>query len=771
MLQDFRYAFRGLRRSPAFTCAAVLSLALGIGFNSAVFRLVRIELFPDPGVREPGSLIELGTTNLQGDHENEGFSPASFRRVASAASLEGAAVRQFARFSLGAPGDSSSYVVADRVSVNYFGLLGVKPMLGRDFLPGDGHAIILPYPFWKNRLAGDRSIAGKTLLLTGEPVTVIGVLPENWQGGSRRIYLPLDLRAVTTKDLAIVARLKRGVSPAAAQAELRARANGDPDIRPGWSITAGPAVRTLHQRLDNEKNRLLVAMFAAVGLVLLIACVNVANLLLARGAARRKEIAMRRAIGAGRARIARQSLAECLALAAIASVVAALFYTFAGDAMVHFWEIEPQSSADLATIAFIPAAALVCVLVFGIVPAWRLSASGDFIGLTTRTLPPSAMGLRNLLVVSEIALSLVLLTGAGLAFRSLLNFSKLSPGFDTHHVLAVRYQFIEKKYADDRLKAEFNRRTAEEVATIPGVAAAAWSGGAPLYITPDSVHLRQDGNPAVLYHLVTRDYIRALGLHLLAGGDFAAGDSGKVIINEPLAQRFFGDRNPVGQYIAFETDPPGVGHEIIGVAPPVAGEYLRDMAHPDPEAIVYNDLGGSWLIVRAAIDPSSVLQALRRTIAAIDPVTPVANVQILDDVLQQQLAPQQSLAGILVIFAVAAMVLAVIGVYGVMSYVVTERSRDLGIRMALGARAEDILRLILSRGARLAAGGIAVGAAASIVLGRFFAGVLFGVPPVDFVSMAAASLLLGTIALAAAAIPAHRATRLDPVSTIRAESL
>jgi putative ABC transport system permease protein len=356
-----------------------------------------------------------------------------------------------------------------------------------------------------------------------------------------------------------------------------------------------------------------------------------------------------------------------------------------------------------------------------------------------------------------------------MSFRSLLNFSKLGPGFDTHHVLAVRYQFVEKKYADDRLKAAFNTGTAAETSAIPGVIAAAWSEGAPLYNTPDTVHLRQQDNPPVFYRRVTRDYFRAVGLPLLAGRDFATGDAGRIIINEPLARRFFAGRDPIGQYLSFDSDRPGVGREIIGVVPAIAGEDLRGMAHPDPEAVEYNDVGGTWLIVRTAADPAGVLPALRKTVAAIDPATPVANVQILDQTLQHLRTPQASLAGILATFAAAAMALALVGVYGVMSYLVTQRSRDVGIRMALGARAADILRLVMGRGVALAAGGIAAGILASLALGRALAGVLFGVSATDFVTLAASSVTLVAVALAAAAIPARRASRLDPMTTLRSE--
>jgi hypothetical protein len=273
----------------------------------------------------------------------------------------------------------------------------------------------------------------------------------------------------------------------------------------------------------------------------------------------------------------------------------------------------------------------------------------------------------------------------------------------------------------------------------------------------------------VLYRRVTSGYFRAVGLHFLAGRDFAAGDAGKVVINQPMALRFFAGRDPIGQHIAFEDDRPGEAHEIIGVVPPIAGDDLRGMAHPDPEAVEYNDLSGTWLIVRTAGDPASVLPALRKVVAAIDPSTPVANVQVMDDTLQRLRRPRQSLAGILAIFAAAAMLLAIIGVYGVMSYLVTQRSRDVGIRIALGAGAADILRLVLGRGVALAAGGIAAGAAASLALGRLLAGVLFGVSSNDFVTLGGASIVLAAVALAAAAIPARRATRLDPMTTLRSE--
>jgi predicted permease len=769
MLHDLRYAARGLWRSPAFTAAAVLSLALGIGFNSAVFRLVRAELFPDAGVRDPGSLIDLARTGPHGESENQDFTPDAFRRFSAVSSFEGIAAREFGRFSLARPGETAAYVVADRVTTNYFGLLGVKPVLGRDFLPGDEHVILLPYPFWKDRLGGDSAIMGKTVLLTGEPVTVIGVLPENWTGGNRRIYLPLDLQTVATRDLAIVGRLKPGVGLSALRAELRPLAARDAEARPGWTLTAGPAVRSLHQRLNDDKNRLLAAMFAAVGCVLLLACVNVANLLLARAAQRGREIAMRRALGAGRGRIARQSLAESLLLAATAGLLAAALYAFTGDVAAKLWNVGPQPPGDFAVALFIPAAALVSLALFGLTPAWQMSASDNLGALAARGATPGGMRLRNLLVVSEVALSLMLVAGAGLAFRSLRNFIRLPAGFDTRHVLAVRYQFVEKKYADPGLRADFNRRTAQQAEAIPGVIAAAWAAGAPLYNTPDRVRLRMEGEPPVLYLTATRDYFRALGVPLLAGRDFAAGDAGKVIVNQALARRFFPGGDPIGQRIAFASDRPGQAHEIIGVMPPIAGEDLRDMANPDPQAVECNDLAGTWLIVRTTADPASVLPALRKAITAIDPVTPVANVQILDQVFETLRAPQRALAGILAIFAAAAMVLALVGVYGVMSYLVTQRSRDVGIRMALGARAADILRLVLGHGMALAAGGIAAGTAISLAVGRVLAGVLFAVPKTDWVTLAFAAVALAGVALAAGAVPARRAARLDPMTTLRGD--
>jgi putative ABC transport system permease protein len=784
MLGDLRYALRGLRRSPGFAAAAICSLALGIGLNSAVFIVVRASLFPDPGFRDPAEVVQFPASASNGDHGAH-YSWAEVRAYRDGATaFQDLAVRRFARFSLAVPGESASYVVADLVTPNYFRLLGVRPMLGRDFQSGDDAAILIPYTLWRSQFGGDPQVIGKTALLTGRPVTIIGVLPENWRGGFRRIFVPLGAEVLArTTDLEVIARLRRGVSMEAAKAQVAAISRRleeqFPNTNRGWTASLVPEGPVFRERLQEERGRLLAMLFAAVGFVLLIACVNIAALLLARAAVRRKELALRRALGATRGRIVRQWLIESLLLAFFAGVAGLLLAHDGGLVIARLWKIELPANAEAGLAAFVSIATLLSSLLFGVIPAWQAAASDALALHTGRNVHPGAMRLRSALIVGEISLALPLLVGAGLAVRSFAALSRIDPGFDPHHLLAMRIQFVDPKFKDDRRKAAYFREVIDRVSGQPGVRAAAWVDHAPAINSGSRVHLRLEGDPPfsngshlpiVNLHEGTSGFLSAMGLSIRRGRDFSPQDSNKVLVNEAFARRFFPGRDPIGKRIATDAENQD-WHEIIGVAPSIIEDDIRSMVQPEPEVIAMEAVpsSGPWLLVRTAGDPGLVVSGLRHALASVDRDTPEANLQMLDQVLPDTIAPQRSLAGILAGFACLALVLAVVGIYGVMSYFVVQRSRDVGIRVALGAQPRDILNLVLGRSLRLAAAGVAIGCAISFALERVLAGLFFGVSASDPLNFAGAGLLLTLVAILAAAIPARRAIRLDPIDTLRSE--
>jgi predicted permease len=782
MLGDLRYALRGLRRSPGFAAAAIGSLALGIGLNSAVFIVVRASLFPDPGFRDASAVVVLPATD--GDHGPH-FSWAEFQAYRDGTTaFQDMAVRRFARFSLAAPGETARYVVSDLVTRNYFRLLGVRPILGRDFQAGDDAAILIPYTLWQSQFGSDPQVIGKIALLTGRPVTIIGVLPGNWRGGFRRIYVPLSDEAIArTPDFEIVGRLRPGVSIEAAKAQVttisRRLQEQFPYANRGWMASVVPEMPVLGERLQDERSRLLALLFAAVGFVLLIACVNIAALLLARAAVRRKELALRRALGATRGRIVRQWLIESLVLASIAGVAGLLLAHDGGPFIARLWNIElpPQAENDLG--GFVTIATLLCSLLFGVIPAWQAAASDELALHTGRNVNPGAMRLRSALIVGEISLALPLLVGAGLAVRSFAALSRIDPGFDPHHLLAMRVQFVDPKFADDRRKAAYFREVIDRVSTQPGIRAAAWVDHCPVINTSQRNHLRLEGEPPfssdshqplVNVHEVTSGFFRARGLSIRKGRDFLPEDSHKVVVNEPFVHRFFPGRDPIGKWISIDAESKD-WREIIGVAPSIIEDDIRSMVRPEPEVVAIEAVpsSGPWLLVRTAGDPGLVVNGLRSAIASVDRDTPEANLQMLDQVLPDTIAPQRSLAGILAGFAGLAIVLAVVGIYGVMSYFVAQRSRDVGIRLALGAQPRDILKLVMGRSVRLAVAGVAIGSAIAAGLEHMLAGLFFGVSASEPANLAAAGLILTLVAILASAIPARRALRLDPIDTLRSE--
>jgi putative ABC transport system permease protein len=791
VFQDLRYALRGLRRSPGFTAAAVLSLALGIGFNAAVYSVIRADVAPDPSVCDPGTVVHLESADPKGSRDEE-ISLAEFLTYRDrAASFESLAALRFTRYSLTPPGGVPQYVVSEHVTLNYFPMLGIRPLIGRVFetgedQPGRDRVIVIPYAFWQTHFSSDRGVIGKQVLLSGEPVTVIGILPETWHGGSRRIYLPLRLDAAgrNARNLAVIGRLRTGVRRETAQAETASIAHRleieRPETNRGWTMHVMADDHRLAQWLKrNESTRLLATLFGAVAFVLLIACVNVAGLLLARGAVRRKEIATRRALGASRARIVRQWLTESLVLGLLAAGPALLLALDSRDFVARMWDIRITSGGDAAMAGAVALATLASVLLFGVIPAWQASASDEIAMHTGRTAHPRALRLRNVLIVGEITLALLLLSGAGLAIRSFSALSGLSPGFDTRHLVAIRYHFVDRKYADDDRKAAFFRQAAERALALPGVRGAAWVWGAPVVNAIDRFRIRFDGAPPfagrddwprVGYRRVSADFFRVLGLPLLAGRDFTASDTAKVIINEPMARRYFAGRNPIGQRLAMDQKPEHWS-EVIGVVPPMITDDLRSVAAPVPEVIEVAAVPseGPWLLVRTAADPETLVEPLRRAVASVDPDTPVANVQLLDRALLENIQPQRSLAGLLGVFAAMALILAMIGVYGVMSYFVTQRTHEVGVRIALGAQSRDILRLVLGRSGWLTAAGVTLGLVLSVATERVIGGLFFGVSPTDPATLLGAAVVLAAVALLAGAVPARRATRVDPIRALRTE--
>jgi predicted permease len=806
LLREIRLAARSLARTKGFTAVVIATLALGIGANSAIFGIVNAVLLRPLGYPEQDRLAVLWETRQSRENYVMFASPPNFAdwraRQRGFEEIGGFAARE----TFLVLDDATVRLDGARVSAGLFDVLRVRPLLGRGFTEADDAAgaervAILSHRLWRDRFGEDRSVVGRTLTFDDGPRTVIGVMPTGFDfpppidlegpAAPRRtdVWVPFawdyaqpDLRGAHF--MTVVGRLAEGATLESATRDLQAvaadLARAYPETNEDWSAFVVP----FEEVVVGEARTALLVLLGAVGAVLLIACVNIANLLLARSAARQKEYAIRASLGAGRLPLVRQAIVESQLLAVTGGAAGLLVAYSTLGAIVRVAPANvprlDQASIDPAVVGFTLAISIATGLLFGLVPALRALSpdlsqwlrQGGRGGGETRSRARAA------LVIAEVALSLVLLVGAGLLFNSFLALRGVDTGFRADNVVTMQLSLSALNYPERAQVAQGYAELERRIGAITGVEAAGFSRDVPLAGDYQGTALLLDGeveDPAVNrgthFSIVTPGYFAAMGIPVVAGRGFEAADvrpgPGPVLVNSTSAARYFGGRDPVGRNVTSFGEP----RPIVGVVGDVRLESLVDA--PTPALyFLHSDQSGYRnlsLVVRSTMAPASVLEAVTREIRDFDPRIPVYNIRTLDDVVAQAVAQPRFSTTLLVLFSGLAMLLAAIGIYGVVSYGVGQRTRELGVRVALGARPWDTLRLVLQEGMRTVGIGIAVGLIAALWLTRSLRSLLFEVSPTDPRTILTVCLFLLGVAALACWIPARRASRVDPLEALREE--
>jgi len=799
LLQDIRYGLRTLRKSPGFTIVAVLTLALGIGANTAIFSVVNAVLLR-PLPYKNADRLTWATERFPYNHDSSAvLSPDFivwqngndvFKKIGAFGGDAGA--------NLTGAGEPERVSVTD-LTAGFFEMLGIQPLLGRDFLPeeskqANSHVALLSETLWRNRFAADAHIIGKTISLDGTAYTVVGVMPAGMRYPRADVWIPLALDSDVFSPhsprwmiLAVIGLLKPGVSIDQARANLQVLIRRMDQLYPPQAARfragAHADVVPLHDVLVRNVRSLLFILLGAVGLVLLIACANVANLLLSRAAARGAEIAIRATLGAGRRRLLQQMLTESLLLACCGAVLGLL----AGFSCTRLLQqlIPPDLPSSLKldwrTFGFVAVLAISSVMLFGLVPALLASITNMHEALKSGTVVKQhrPTRLRGLLVIGEISLSLVLLSGAGLLVRSFLRLTQLDLGFQPSHLLIATVERPLTLGFDSQQHVVFFRQALDRIRAIPGVQDAALTHQYPLgemrnatiaLRLPDNT-MYHPGTP-ILVDQISPDYFRVMRIPLLKGRFFDSRDSTGAtpvaILSESLARQAFKERDPLGQRIRIGPDPPDF--TIVGVV--ADSRNAAPDQPPLPEIFEPDVQGPSFVMtfmVRSKGDPRALAAAVRQAILSVDKNQPLSELQTMDDLLATTVAPQRFRMLLVGLFALLASALAAVGVYGVMAYSVAQRRHEIGIRIALGAQSQHVMKLLLGHGAFLAFVGVAIGVAGALWLTRFFASLLYGIKPSDPLTFFCVSLGLVAVALLATYIPARRAIRVDPMVALRHE--
>ena len=800
--QDLRYSLRLLLRKPGFTAMIVLTLALGIGANTAIFSVVNGVLLRPLPYLDPHRIMTLWQTNAKRGVMREQVSPANFMdwrdRQKSFAQITAAAPYGFDLTGQGEPESLGAWQVTE----GFFEILGVNALHGRTFRPedfqaGNEHVVVLGYGLWQQRFAGKLEIIGQKMMLDKKPYTVIGVMPQNFRFlAERQMWAP----KIFTPDerqyhraggwINVIARLKPEVSVAQAEQEMTAIAAQLAQEFPRANQDVGAAVVPLPEQTVGQVRTALWILLGAVGFVLLIACANIANLLIARGAERQREFAVRAALGALRGRLLGQLMTESILLAFLGSVGGLILAVWGIDLILALSPANlprvDEIKIDLSVLGFVLGLALLTALIFGLVPAWQFSrpdlqetlkkSSGRMGGVMSHRL-------RQVLIVVEVALALVLLTGAGLLVRSFVSVLQIKPGFVTDHVVTLQV-FYGNRETKPSQAASFFTNTLERITALPGVKGAGAVSMLPL--DDDTIESRgrvviagrpapQTGqDPMAWAAIATPEYFQTMGIPLLRGRLFTRFDSADAapvaLINETMARRYWPNEDPIGQKITVSSFAKPKEREIIGVVGDVRHTGLDDTPQPqfyEPHA--QTSIGMMTYVVRTEADPLTVLPAIKQQIWAVERDMPLADVATMDERVRKTLGERRFHLLLLSLFAAMALVLAACGIYGVMAYLVTQRTHELGVRMALGAQSADVLKLVIGQGMKLALMGLGVGLVVAFALTRLLTSFLFGVSATDPVTFAAVAILLAVVALLACYIPARRATKVDPMIALRCE--
>jgi putative ABC transport system permease protein len=798
LLIDVRYAARRLLREPGFALLAATILALGIGLTSAIYSLIDAMVLHPLPYQDPGRLVFL--TEWSEQVPNMSFSVANFKDLRDqSTSFSSLAALRPADYTLTGDGPPEQ-LDGRQVTANFFATLGIRPLLGRSFSaqedqPGGEHVCVLTEPFWARRFGRDPGVVGRSLILNGEGYTVVGIVPARFHGSWKRrdVFTPLlaledqiggAKRRGNHPGIYVIGRLKPGTSVAQARTEVKGIAERLARQYPDSSARQSMTLRTLAEAVAGDSRAPLLVLLGAVGLVLLIGCANVANLLLARGAARQRELAVRSAVGATRARVVRQLLTESALLGLVGGSVGILV---AYLALRGFKALIPAGTAglenaglDLRVLGVALLLSLATGVLFGLVPALRVSGTDhDALKEGGRTLVGGHQRLRHALVVAEVSLSLVLLVGAGLLLRSFMRVLDADPGFDPKGVVTATVSLPRTDYADDEKVRLATEQVIERVRALPHVESVGSTlpllgGWQTSFLVEGRPEPKAGERPSTDITRVSDGYFDAMGVRLLTGRVFDERDTAAsthvCIVDETFARTYWPDEDPTGKRIRFGHDKDNPWLEIVGVVRHVKN-YGVDQESRVETYVPYRQspIRGFTLVIRADGPIEPLVEGVRRSVLSVDPNLPVFEVQTLEEVLSDERSSRRIAALLTGAFAALALVLAAVGIYGVMSYSVAQRTGEIGVRLALGAERRDILRLVLGRGMALTGFGLGLGLVAALGLSRLVASLLFQVSPTDPPTYSVTPLVLTAAALVACYLPARRAMRVEPGSALRYE--
>ncbi len=817
LAQDVKYAFRTLAASPGFAAAAILSLALGIGANTAIFTLTDAVFLNPLPVQQASRVIEVYTfdhlTKTTGNLGRTGSSWANFMDVREQNQVfSGISAYTFGSVSITGRGEPKPQA-AQLVTANYFNVLGVNPFLGRTFLPEEERrptpVAILSYSLWRNEFGGDPQIINRTVELNSIAYTIVGVAPNGFKGtfsvgNPDVVWIPISMHAQALdgfsdslfqnrrfRFMEIFGRLKPGVDDRQALADLQTIAarleRQYPKDNLGRTFEVSSLAESALDGIRDQAIRVTAALSVVVGLVLLIACVNLANLLLARSAKRAREIGIRSALGAGRTRLIRQLLTESLVLA-VAGGAGGLLVGWLGSQLL--WSFRPVDFSassislhmDLRVFLFTAAAALLTGMLFGLVPAIQASAPdlNSILKSGGRGGTDSWGGyrLRGLLVISEIALAMVALIGAGLFIRSMRQAEKVAPGFEVKHLFLFRFDLASRHYTQPRAR-EFLRRALEQAQSTPGVVSASVASSSPVFqgflgttFPEGQEDPSKAGGVLIAYNPISPEYFDTVRIPLRQGRVFNSLDRAETrpvaVVSESMARLFWPGQNPIGR--RFRSTAETTAREVVGVVGDVAS--IGSGEPPLPTA--YLPLDQSYqptitLVVRTAANPSALIKPVMAKVQRLDPDLALVGALTMPEMISQGLWAPRTGAALFGVFGLLGLALAALGIYGVMAYMVSQRTNEIGIRMALGARPGHVIRMVVGQGARLALAGIVLGIGAGLALSRLISGLLFGIGAQDPATLCTVAVTLGAVALLAAWLPALVAARIDPLLALRRE--
>lgn len=805
LLQDIRYGVRTLVKQPAFTLVAIITIALGIGANTAIFSVVNAVILRPLPYAEAERLVMLWGTTANDGNQEQPFSFADFsdlRNQSKSFSTLAAAspVWNFTLTGGGEPEPTQGLFV----SHDLFDMLGIRPEMGRAFLADDDRSgaapvVIISNALWQRRFGGDRNVIGRPLIVSGNSATVVGVMPAGFHfleaGADLWVPLSQNLFATSTRNvrlLSVVGKLNGGVQLGQANAELSAIGNQFaaqyPDTNSGFSLRA----LALHEQVTGKVRPALLLLLGAVGLVLLIACANVVNLMLVRSASRSKEIAVRAAVGAGRLRLLRQLLTESITLSLLGGLAGALLATWGVRVLGAVNPIPlPQYNkigVDLTVLVFTLSVSVLTGIVFGLAPAWQMFKFDLHSVLKTGgrgSIDSGHHKLSNALVTVEIATAFVLLIGAGLLIRSFSKLLDVNPGFDTEHILTMQVGLPNASYGQPQKRIALIQQLEANLKAMPDVASVGIVTRLPLmsalnnvttFLSIEGRQMQPGERPEIDFRRASTGYFETMSVPLRSGRlvteQDVANNTHSVVINEAMAKRFWSGEDPVGKRISTATASvqQTQWQTIVGVVGNV--RHLGLDTEPRPELYYHTNTlppFGPVLVIRARTDPKALISLARAKVRELDGDLSISNVSTMDQLVAQSVAQRRFGMFLLASFAVVALLLAAIGIYGVISYSVAQRTREIGVRMALGARTADVLRLVLKNGLTLAGLGLAIGLVGAFLSTRVMTKILFEVKPTDALTFASVSVGLMFVAFLACYIPARRATKVDPLVALRDE--